>query len=153
MLVSVIGCINSLPGKNSHKQTEKQTDTQTTYHNPRCACAPSIFHGIARIRGTYLLAYVHIPISQGLIDGPGEEDIKEKALYNYEAYDPPSKPEPVKVILYEHGCGADLDCVRVVGRVLKEAIVWIEDLTRQEEEEFSRWTTIVQTVNRQFNHY
>lgn len=86
------------------------------------------------------------PVSEGLVDSPGKEHIQQKSLYNDQPYDPPCKSEPVHVVLNEHGGGADLNGVGVIGRVLKEAIVWIEDLTREKEKELSRWSTIVETV-------
>lgn len=86
------------------------------------------------------------PVSEGLVDSPGKEHIQQKALYNDQSYDPPCKSEPVHVVLNEHGGGANLNCVGVIGRVLKEAIVWIEDLTREKEKELSRRSTIVKTV-------
>ena len=43
-------------------------------------------------------------------------------------------------------CMTHLHCVGVVGRVLKEAIVGVEDLPGQEEEELPGWTSIVQAL-------
>lgn len=51
---------------------------------------------------------------------------------------------PFQMVLYEGGHGADLDGVRVVGWVLKQAIVGVEQLLRQQEEELSGWPTVVQ---------
>ena len=87
-----------------------------------------------------------VPVSQGLIDGPGEEYVKEEPLDNYQSNDPAGETEPVEMVLDEGGGWADLYGVRVVGRVFEQAIVWVEDLSRQEEEEFPRRTTIVQTA-------
>lgn len=42
--------------------------------------------------------------------------------------------------------GADLHCVGVIGGVLKESIVRVEELLRQKEEELSRRTTVVQAA-------
>lgn len=39
---------------------------------------------------------------------------------------------------------ADLNSVSVVGRILKQTIVWIKYLTGQKKKEFPRWSTIVQ---------
>ena len=58
-------------------------------------------------------------------------------MHYHQTHDTPGKPEPVQVVLQEHGGGADLDRVCVVGGVLEEAVVRIEDLTREKKEEFS----------------
>ena len=87
-----------------------------------------------------------VPVSQGLIDGPGEEYVKEEPLDNYQSNDPAGETEPVEMVLDEGGGWADLHRVRVVGRVFEQAIVWVEDLSRQEKEELPRRTTIVQTA-------
>ncbi len=44
--------------------------------------------------------------------------------------------------------GADLDGVGVVSRVLKQPVVRVEDLPREEEEELSAGTSIVQTAGK-----
>ena len=87
-----------------------------------------------------------VPVGQSLVDGPSEEHVQQKPLHYHQTNDTAGKPEPVEVVLQEHGGGADLNSVRVVCRVLKEAVVGIEDLAREEEEELSRWASIVQTV-------
>ena len=50
------------------------------------------------------------------------------------------------MVLKEGGGGADLNGVRVIGRVLKQAVVRVEDLAREKKEKFSTWATIVQPV-------
>ena len=39
-----------------------------------------------------------------------------------------------------------LNCVSVIGRIFKEAVVWVEDLSGQQEEEFPGGSTIVQPL-------
>ena len=60
--------------------------------------------------------------------------------------DPSSKPEPLHVVVDERRGGADLNSVSVIGRVLKETVVRIENLTREKKEEFSARTTVVKTI-------
>ena len=93
-----------------------------------------------------------LPVSQGLVDGPSEEHVQQEPLHYHQPYHPARKPEPVHVVLDEHGGGADLDSVGVAGRVLKEAVVWVEDLSREEKEELSRWPTIVKPGERNNIH-
>ena len=58
------------------------------------------------------------------------------------------KPEPLQVVVDERGGGADLDHVGVVGQVLKETVVGVEDLTREKKEKLTTWTTIVKSGGR-----
>lgn len=51
---------------------------------------------------------------------------------------------PFEIIFYKRRHGADLDCVSVICRILKESIVRVEELLRQQEEELSRRATVVQ---------
>ena len=91
--------------------------------------------------------HMHVckPVQKSLIDSPSEEHIQQKPLHHRQPDDPAGKPEPVQVVLQEDRGGADLDCVRVIGRVLKESVVRVEDLSGEKEEEFTRWTTIVKS--------
>lgn len=50
------------------------------------------------------------------------------------------------MVLHKRRHGADLHHVRVVGRVLEQAVVRVEHLLRQQEEEFPRRAAVVQTV-------
>ena len=84
-----------------------------------------------------MVLYIHSPISQSFVNGPREKHVQQETLHDHQSHDTPGKPEPVQVVLQEHGGGADLDRVRVVGRVLEEAVVRIEDLAREKKEEFS----------------
>ena len=40
---------------------------------------------------------------------------------------------------------AHLDSVSIIGRILKQTVIWIEHLTRQKEKELPRWSAIIQT--------
>lgn len=51
------------------------------------------------------------------------------------------------VVVHEGGHGADLDGVRVVGRVLKEAVVRVEQLSGHQEEELSWGPAVVQPAD------
>lgn len=51
---------------------------------------------------------------------------------------------PFVVIVYKCRHGADLDRVRVIGRVLKQTIVRVEELPGDQEEKFSGGPTVVQ---------
>ena len=67
-------------------------------------------------------------------------------MHDHQTHHAAGKPEPVHVVLEEHGGGADLHRVRVVGGVFEEAVVRVEDLAREKEEEFSRRASIVEPV-------
>ena len=67
-------------------------------------------------------------------------------MHDHQTHHTAGKPEPVHVVLEEHGGGADLHCVRVVGGVFEEAVVRVEDLAREKEEEFSRRAPVVKPV-------
>ena len=49
--------------------------------------------------------------------------------------DPTSKSEPLHIVVDEQEGGADLNRVGVIGRVLKQAIVGVEEFMREEEKE------------------
>lgn len=51
---------------------------------------------------------------------------------------------PFQMVLDKRRHWADLNGVGVVGRVFEQAVVRIEQLLRQEEEELSGWTAVVQ---------
>lgn len=55
---------------------------------------------------------------------------------------------PLVVIVHERRHGADLDRVRVVGGVLKEAVVRVEELPGDQEEELSGGAAVVQPATR-----
>ena len=57
-------------------------------------------------------------------------------------------PSPFQMVLHEGRHRADLDGVGVIGRVLKQAIVRVEELLGEQEEELSRRTTVVQSGER-----
>lgn len=60
------------------------------------------------------------------------------------------------MVFYKCRHGADLYCVGIICRVLKESIVGVEELLRQKEEELSGRTTVVQAakeVEDQETHY
>ena len=71
-------------------------------------------------------------------------------MSNDQTNDPTSKSEPLHVVVDERGGGTDLNHVGVVGRVLKQAVVGVEDFTRQEEEELTTWTTIVKSEGKEY---
>lgn len=50
------------------------------------------------------------------------------------------------MVFYKCRHGADLYCVSIVCRVLKESIIRVEELLRQKEEELSGRTTVVQAA-------
>ena len=52
------------------------------------------------------------------------------------------------MVLYKGGHGADLDSVGVVGRVLEQAVVRVEELLGEQEEELSRRAAVVQAEGR-----
>lgn len=56
------------------------------------------------------------------------------------------------VVVHEGGHGADLDGVRVVGRVLKEAVVRVEQLSGHQEEELSGGPAVVQPADDTHTH-
>ena len=85
----------------------------------------------------------HWPSQQRLVHSSGEEDIQQEALGNHQWDDAASEAEPVEVILDEGGGGADLYSVGVIGRILKQAIVGVEDLSGDQEEELTRGATVV----------
>ena len=70
-------------------------------------------------------------------------------MSNDQANNPTSKSKPLHVVVNERGGGADLNSVGVIGRVLKQTVVGVEDLTRQEEEEFTTWTTIIKSKGKE----
>ena len=82
-------------------------------------------------------------VYQRLVYSPGEEDIKQEPLSNHQSNKPPCESKPLQVVLDKAGGWADPHCVRVISGVLKQAIVGIEDFPRQQEEEFTRWATVV----------
>lgn len=51
---------------------------------------------------------------------------------------------PFMVVVYEGRHGADLDGVRVIGWVFKQAVVWVEQLSGHQEEKLSGGSTVVQ---------
>lgn len=53
---------------------------------------------------------------------------------------------PFEIVFYKRRHGADLHCVSVICRILKESIVRVEELLRQKEEELSRRATVVQAA-------
>ena len=59
--------------------------------------------------------------------------------------DPTSKSKPLEIVVDEGRGGADLNCIGVIGRVLKQAVVGVEDLTGEKEKELTTWTTIVKS--------
>lgn len=56
------------------------------------------------------------------------------------------------VIVYEGGHGADLDGVGVVGRVLKQTIIRVEQLPGNQEEELSGRPAVVQPATHTHTH-
>lgn len=50
------------------------------------------------------------------------------------------------MVLHKRRHGADLHHIRVIGRVLEQTVVRVEQLLRQQEEEFPRRPAVVQTV-------
>jgi uncharacterized membrane protein YqiK len=50
------------------------------------------------------------------------------------------------MVFYKCRHGADLHCIGIICRVLKESIVRVEELLRQKEEELSRRTTVIQAA-------
>lgn len=58
-----------------------------------------------------------------------------------------TESSPFMVVVHEGRHGADLDGVRVVGWVFKEAIVWVEQLSGHEEEKLSGGSTVVQPAD------
>ena len=53
---------------------------------------------------------------------------------------------PFMSILHEGRHWANLNSVGVIGRIFKQAIIWIEKLPWKKEEEFTRRTTIIQPM-------
>ena len=92
-----------------------------------------------------MYVYIYKPVQKSLIDSSSEEHVQQKPLHHRQPDDPAGKSEPVQVVLQEDRGRADLDCVGIVGRVLKESVVGVEDLSGEKEEEFTRWTTIVKS--------
>ena len=70
-------------------------------------------------------------------------------MSNDQTNDPTSKSKPLHVVVDEGGGGADLNSVGVIGRVLKQTVVGVEDLTRQKEEEFTTWTTVIKSEGKE----
>lgn len=58
---------------------------------------------------------------------------------------------PFMVVVYEGRHGADLDGVRVIGWILKQAVVRVEELSGDEEEKLSGGSAVVQPAGR-MNH-
>ena len=56
---------------------------------------------------------------------------------------------PFVGVFNKHGDGADLDGVRIVGRVLKQTVVRVEQFPWEQEEELTRRSTVVQTAQQQ----
>lgn len=52
---------------------------------------------------------------------------------------------PFQMVFHKSRHGADLDSVRVVSGVFKQAIVRVKQLLRQQEEKLSRWSAVVQS--------
>lgn len=65
-------------------------------------------------------------------------------MHNDQCHHTPSKSEPVQAVLDEGCGGANLNGVSVVGRVLKEPVIRVEDLSREKEEEFSTGASIIE---------
>lgn len=59
---------------------------------------------------------------------------------------------PFMVIVHEGGHGADLDRVGVIGRVLKQTIIRVEQLPGDQEEELSGRPAVVQPAARRNEH-
>lgn len=57
---------------------------------------------------------------------------------------PPAEPEPLVLVVHKGRHRGDLDGVRVVGGVLEQAVVWVEQLPRQQEEELPRRAPVIQ---------
>ena len=58
---------------------------------------------------------------------------------------------PFMVVVYEGRHGADLDGVRVIGWIFKQAVVRVEELSGDEEEKLSGGSAVVQPAGR-MNH-
>ena len=83
---------------------------------------------------------------QRLVKGPREEDVEQVLVHQSQAEDSAAEAEPLVVAVDEHGHGADLHRVRVVGRVLEQTVVRIEQLARHQKEELARRPAVVQAV-------
>lgn len=81
-----------------------------------------------------------------LIEGTDEESVQETAVENGQTYNTPDELEVVQMFRVDTRVRVDLESVVVVRRVLKQTVEGVEHLMRQQEEEFSGQTTVIQTV-------
>lgn len=83
---------------------------------------------------------------QGLVEGAREERVQQVLVDQCQAQHPAAEAEPLVLVVHEGGHGADLHGVRVVGGVLEQAVVGVEELPRQQEEELAGRPPVVQPL-------
>lgn len=74
----------------------------------------------------------------------GKKQSEARRAFTVGASDPSS---PFMVVVHKGRHGADLDGVRVVGRVFKQAVVRVEQLSGHQEEKLSGGATVVQPAD------
>lgn len=93
----------------------------------------------------------HSQPEQGLVEGSCEEGVQQVLVHERQPQHPAAEAEPLMLVVDEGGHRGDLHGVRVVGRVLEQAVVRVEQLTRQQEEELTGRPTVVQPAKQHTN--
>lgn len=81
-----------------------------------------------------------------LVKRSNEECIQETSVENGQSNDTSNKLKVVEMLRVDARVRVDLKSIVVVRRVLKQAVERIEHLVRKQEKEFSRQSSIVQTI-------
>ena len=81
-----------------------------------------------------------------LVESSNEEGIQETAVENGQTNNTTNELEIVQMFGVNTGMRVDLESVVVVRRVFEQAVEGVEHLVGKEEEEFSRKTSVIQTI-------
>lgn len=81
-----------------------------------------------------------------LVESSNEEGIQETAVENGQTNNTTNELEIVQMFGVNAGMRVDLKSVVVVCRVFEQAVEGVEHLVGKQEEEFSRKTSVIQTI-------
>lgn len=85
-------------------------------------------------------------VKHHLVQCTNEECIKETTMENSKTDYTANEFEVIEMLWVDSRVGVDLESVVVVGGVLEQTVEGVEHFVRQEEEEFSGQSTIIETV-------